>query len=294
VLAGSGRIPDGDTLFEIGSITKVFTALLLADMALEGSVALDEPLRELLAGVRVPSRGGEICLEHLATHTSGLPRLPPGMLPRALFDTSNPYAQLDEDRVLAALERTRLRRAPGKRVRYSNLGPGLLGIALARRAGIGYEELLRSRVLEPLGLADTGIDVPPERLARGHSHRGRPVSWWDFPGLAGAGALRSSANDLLRLLSACLDPPDSRLGRALALAMKPRARAGRRLQIGLGWFQLRRGGETLVWHDGGTGGFRSIAGFVPTRRTAVVALTNSARPVHRVALRLGSALTGAG
>lgn len=275
-----------DALFEIGSVTKVFTATLLADLSHAGSVSLDEPLQALLPGVRVPTRDGEITLEHLATHSAGLPRLPPGFLRRARRQRANPYAWLREDDVLPALEATRLRAAPGTKVRYSNFGAGVLGIALARRAGMPYAELLHGRVLAPLELHDTGVDVAAERLAVGHSRRGRPVDHWDLGALEGAGALRSSASDLLRFARACLEPPSAAPGPALALTLQPRRRLNRFGDIGLGWFLGRRKqGWTLAWHNGGTGGFRSFVGLVPERGVAVVALTNSARSADRMAVR---------
>lgn len=275
-----------DALFEIGSVTKVFTATLLADLYLAGEVALDEPLQALLPDVRVPTRDGEITLEHLATHSSGLPRLPPGFLRRARRQRQNPYAWLREDDVLAALERTRLRARPGTKVRYSNFGAGLLGIALARRTGVPYGELLRARVLTPLALRETGVDVAADRLAAGHSRRGLPVAHWDVRGLEGAGALRSSAGDIVRFVRACLEPPSAAPGPALALALEPRRRLNRFGDIGLGWFLGRRKeGWTLAWHNGGTGGFRSFVGLALGQGVGVVALTNSARSADRVAVR---------
>jgi CubicO group peptidase (beta-lactamase class C family) len=280
-----------DALFEIGSVTKVFTAVLLADLSLAGEVALDEPLQALLPDVRVPTRDGEITLEHLATHSAGLPRLPPGFLRRARRERANPYEWLREEDVLAALERTRLRARPGTRVRYSNYGAGLLGLALARRTGTPYGELLQARVLSPLGLAETGIAVPAERLVAGHSRRGRPVAHWDVRGLEGAGALRSSARDLLRFARACLEPPETAPGPALELALQPRRRLNRFGDIGLGWFLGRRkDGWTLAWHNGGTGGFRSFVGLAVERGVAVVALTNSTRSVDRLAVRMAERL----
>lgn len=284
VRAGDG-VP-ADALFEIGSVTKLFTATLLADLSLAGSVSLDEPLQSLLPGVRVPTRDGEITLEQLATHSAGLPRLPPGFARQARRRRENPYAWLREEDVLAALERTRLRAAPGSKVRYSNFGAGVLGIALAHRAGVPYGELLRTRVLSPLGLHDTGIDVAGERLAAGHSRRGRPVAHWDVHGLEGAGALRSTAGDLLRFARACLEPPAVPPGPALAVTLESRRRLNRFGDIGLGWFLGRRKeGWTLAWHNGGTGGFRSFLGLAPERRVAVVALANCTRSPDRLAVR---------
>ena len=159
-VAGGARIPDAHSIFEIGSITKVFTALALADMAEEGLVSLDDPVESLLPGVAVPTRGGRVVtLADLASHTSGLPRLPPGLLRKARNDPANPYASFSDEDLESSLGRTRLRRKPGTRFRYSNFGAGVLGHALALRCGCSYEQLIRERVCEPLGLDDTWVDA---------------------------------------------------------------------------------------------------------------------------------------
>src|SRR5687767_12715314 len=149
---------DGDTLFEIGSITKVFTSLLLADMIQKGEVALTDPVAKYLPEtVRMPERGGKkITLEHLATHTSSLPRLPANMFPR---DPANPYADYTTGQLYEFLSSTELMRDIGEKYEYSNLGVGLLGHALARRAGMSYETLVRMRILEPLGMKSTTISL---------------------------------------------------------------------------------------------------------------------------------------
>ena len=163
------RAPGADSIFEIGSITKVFTALALAKQSLAGLVDLDEPVRQLLpAGVQVPSRAGrEITLRHLATHMSGLPRLPKGMLWRALLHPNepDPYAQYSAELIFEGLSRTKLHAPPGDRFRYSNLGGGLLGLALATRAGTTYESVIDAEVCRPLGLTDTHITSSPEQAA---------------------------------------------------------------------------------------------------------------------------------
>jgi CubicO group peptidase (beta-lactamase class C family) len=202
---GTKDRPDGATIFEIGSVTKVFTGLLLADLAEQDLVGLDEPLAGYLpAWVRVPTRGGhQLTLGELASHAAGLPRNPSGMLRRWLRDRRNPYAGLSVEELYAGLARTRLRRRPGERVKYSNLGPGLLGHALARAAGQPYEQLVRERICRPLGMPDTVITSTGEqtaRLATGHTRRGRPTPPFELPALAGAGALRSTVTDLLRFL----------------------------------------------------------------------------------------------
>jgi serine-type D-Ala-D-Ala carboxypeptidase/endopeptidase len=170
-MVGYGRLrtdaqdpPDGGTVFEIGSITKVFTGLLLADLAEQGLVGLDEPLASYLpASARVPTvEGRRITLGDLASHAGGLPRDPKGTPRRWLGDRHNPNAGLSVEELYAGLARTRLRRQPGVRVKYSNLGAGLLGQALARAAGQPYETLVRERICLPLGMADTVVTPTSE------------------------------------------------------------------------------------------------------------------------------------
>ncbi|MBD0337973.1 MAG: beta-lactamase family protein [Thermoleophilia bacterium] len=290
VIECSGNLAP-DSIVELGSITKVFTGVLLADLALEGLVRLDDPVRpHLPPGLSLPPPvGREISLAELASHLSGLRRAPRGMWRLALRDLDNPYAGLREAELAEALARTRLRRPPG-RFRYSNLGGGLLGIALSHRAGVEYEQLVCERICAPLGMPDTMIEPTAEqrpRVAQGHSFVGRPRAAFALPGLPGAGALRSTVPEMLRFLRATVDLPPTRLGKALELARTPRATAGRGLSIGLGWLVLepRRGPVTLV-HNGGTGRFRSFAGVVLERRAAVFVASSTNRSVDRVALRL--------
>ena len=285
--AGTRVVPTADDLFEIGSISKVFTALVLADLVVRGDLRLDQPVRELLPGVPVPSHGGtEITLEHLATHRGGLPRSPrlgPRGYVRHLrgrdpYDATTPNALLDD------LGRVRLRRRPGTGgASYSNLGVALLGIALVRFTGVvDYESLVVPRVCEPLGMSATRVGAPAESVLVGH--RGsRQVDRWRLTGLAGAGGLVSSATDLLTFLAAQLDPAGTPLETAIRLTQQPRgdARGG----VGLGWMRASTPHE-LWWHNGGTGGYRSFAGFIPDRHVAVVVLSNQARTVDLAALRL--------
>jgi CubicO group peptidase (beta-lactamase class C family) len=297
--SGGHDVPDGGTIFEIGSVTKVFTGLLLADLAGQGVVGLDDPLAgHLPSWVRVPTRGGrQITLGDLASHAGGLPRDPKGMLRRWLADRRNPYANLSVEELYDSLARTRLRRRPGERVRYSNLGAGLLGQALARAAGQPYEKLVRQRICRPLGMGDTMVAPTGEqaaRLATGHTRGGRPVAPFQLPALAGAGALRSTATDLLRFLEANLDTGRTPLADQLERTQQPRLRAAKRLEVGLGWLIAHPPGPAgpVLWHNGGTGGFRSFVAFDRGAGTAVVVLSNTARSVDRLGLRLLRALPG--
>jgi serine-type D-Ala-D-Ala carboxypeptidase/endopeptidase len=275
----TNRPVDGDTLFEIGSATKVFTSLLLADAVARGEVALTDAVStHLPADVKMPERGGKkITLQDLATHTSGLPRLPLNLAPK---DPSDPYADYSVRQLYECLSTYELPRDIGSRYEYSNLGAGLLGHVLARRAGMDYETLVRARITEPLGMTVTVITVPnplKPRLAGGHNAQLAPVPNWTIPTLAGAGALRSTTNDLLTFLSANLGYTKSPLAPAMASMLAVRRPTGTTgLEIALGWhiFTTPSGGE-IVWHNGGTGGYRSFLGFDPKRRAGVVVLSNT-------------------
>ena len=171
---GNGRALDGDTVFEIGSVTKVFTSLVLADMVQRGEAAFDDPVAKYLPEqVKVPERAGRsITLEDLSRHMSALPRLPSNLV---LRNMSNPYAEYSVEQLYEFLSAHELSRDIGSKYEYSNLGVGLLGHALARRAGADYESLVKVRVLEPLGMKSTSITLSPEmkaRLATGHTKTG--------------------------------------------------------------------------------------------------------------------------
>jgi CubicO group peptidase (beta-lactamase class C family) len=276
---GDARPLDGDTVFEIGSITKVFTSLLLADAVRRGEVALSDPVAKYLpAEVTVPERSGRaITLQDLATHTSGLPRMPDNFQPK---DLANPYADYSVERMYQFLSRHQLARDVGSAVEYSNFGFGLLGHVLARRAGMEYDALVRTRVTGPLGMRHTAIALSPDmqaRLAPGHSPALEPVPNWDLPTFAGAGALRSSANDMLTFLGAALGYGSSPLDSAFATMLSTRrpASSSTGLDTALGW-QIFKAQETeVIWHNGGTGGYRTWTGYEPRSRTGVVVLTNA-------------------
>lgn len=274
---------NGDTVFEIGSVSKVFTATLLAQMAAAGEVGLDDPIAKYLpVDAKVPSRSGKaITLRHLATHRSGLPRMPTNITAR---DAADPYADYGAAAMLALLGSLSLERDPGEAYEYSNLGAGLLGHLLATRAGLSFEQLLRERIFVPLGMNDTAVVLPPRlsgRLAHGHS-LGEPVSAWAFDVLAGAGGIRSTANDLLRFVAAFAGGRFTKLGTSM-LEATVEADAPN-VRIGLGWHVTRRFGLDLVWHNGLTGGFASYVGFERGTRHGVVVLTNGHQGLEEIGL----------
>jgi CubicO group peptidase (beta-lactamase class C family) len=272
---------DGDTLFEIGSMTKVFTSLLLAEAVQRGEVALTDPISKYLpARVTVPERGRAITLQDLSTHTSGLPRLPNNMNSQ---DGENPYADYTVDQMYQFLSTYQLPRDVGATYEYSNLGAGLLGHILALKAGTDYESLVGARITGPLGMAGTAIKLAAPlqaRLAPGHDRMLQPAKNWDLPSLAGAGALRSSANDMLTFLAAELGYTQTSLAPAMKAMLLPRrpAAGAPRTEVALAWHIFTANGKTIFWHNGGTGGYRTYMGFDPDARTGVVVLTNAVSP----------------
>jgi D-alanyl-D-alanine-carboxypeptidase/D-alanyl-D-alanine-endopeptidase len=285
-----GPHPTPDTLFEIGSITKAFTGVLLADMHLRGEVELDSPLAAYRDGPAPAWRGREPTLLELATHRSGLRNTPRRLARRELafalgFGDDDPWQDVDPGRYGELLRETSPRRAPGGRIRYSSIGFGLLGEALAAAAGKPFEDLLRERILSPLGMLATIMD-PGGAQVRGHSRRGRPRPPLEDV-MPAAGSIRSSAADLSAFLSACISPGPDPPGPALALAQRPVHRVNRRLSIGLGWLVVTPPRKSpVVWHNGGTWGFSSFAAFSPERGRGVVVLSNMARSVDRLGWRL--------
>lgn len=276
--SGAPGMPlDGNTVFEIGSITKVFTASILADMVAKGEVKLDDPVAKYLpSSVRIPSRNGkQITLLDLATQSSGLPRMPTNFTPA---DNNNPYADYTVAQMYAFLSSYELTRDIGAQYEYSNLGVGLLGHALALKAGKSYETLVTERILRPLGMNDTRITLTPamkSRLAPGHSEGGEVVANWDLPTLAGAGALRSTVGDMLKFLAANLDTTSVPLGRVLATTHFARRDVnGAQMRIGLNWHILNAMGRPVIWHNGGTGGYRTFIGFDQANNRGAIVLSN--------------------
>jgi serine-type D-Ala-D-Ala carboxypeptidase/endopeptidase len=275
---GDKRPLDGNTLFEIGSITKVFTALIAADMAQRGELKLDDPIAKYLPSTaKIPERNGrQITVVDLATHTSGLPRVPGNFRPK---DPENPYVDYGVDELYSFLSSYELHRDIGVKFEYSNLGFGLLGQVLARRAGMDYEKLVVTRICDPLGMMSTRITLSEalrKRFAAGHSSDLVTVPAWDIPTLAGAGALRSTANDLLVFLAAMMGYTNNPLAEAQKTTLSiTRPTGSPFMDTALGWVIDTRGGGQIIWKNGGTGGYRTFIGYSPQTRIGIVALSNA-------------------
>ncbi len=271
---GSGQKPDGRTLYEIGSITKTFTAALLADEILRGTMGLQDPVQKHVpASIHIPTFGAQIItLEHLATHTSGLPRMPDNFAPA---DPMNPYADYTLKQMGDFLTAHQLRRAPGT-YEYSNLGMGLLGHVVSWNTKQSYEQLLKDRIAAPLKMKDTGIaldEAMQKRMAAPYARSLKPHALWDLNVLAGAGAIRSTVDDMLLYAAAQYAPDDTPCHRALRLTHAVRHRTDDGLGIGLAWIHARDGVTML--HNGQTGGYASFLAVIPKLRMAVVVLSNT-------------------
>jgi CubicO group peptidase (beta-lactamase class C family) len=279
-------VPPEKVIFEIGSITKVFTGLLLAETVNEGKARLDDPIAKYLpADLKLTPAVAAITLEQLAIHTSGLPRLPANMKPA---DPLDPYAEYGPTEMYAFLTAYAPTKSVPQPADYSNFGMGLLGHILERIHGKSYAELVAERITGPLGMKDTVIELDPDQQARfAVPYSGAaPVKPWRVTGLAGAGALRSTAADLAGFAQALMSPGDSPLQAAWALARQPRADMGGE-KIGLAVMVGKRNGVLTYSHGGGTGGFRSYLEFSPdTQRGLVVFLNNDVREAETIAAAL--------
>lgn len=274
-----GAAVDENTVYEIGSITKVFTAILLADMVAKGEVSLTDPIEKYLPKeVKAPTADGKsILLENLSIQNSGLPGMPSNFRPK---DQGNPYADYTVEMLYENLGKVIPRPGIGVKYQYSNVGVGLLGHLLELASGKDFEALVLERIATPLGMPDTRIafnDSMIARLAKPHAE-GKEGKNWDIGSLAGAGALRSTAKDMIRFMQANLGQIDSPLIKAMEETHKPRSEAGlETMRIGLGWHILTTpAGNDIVWHNGGTGGYHTFAGFLKNTKTGVVVLANDA------------------
>jgi CubicO group peptidase (beta-lactamase class C family) len=283
---------DEPPLFEIGSISKPFTGVLLADMSLGGEVNLDDPVTTYLPVDALPLwEGRPPTLEELATHRAALPNAPRPLARKELafglgLSRHDPWTGIDTAAYHRLVHQTKAAAPPGRRFAYSSLGYGLLGDALTAVTGKPYETLLQERIGIPLGLESLTTSADDPRQLDGHSRRGhRRPPLRDH--MAAAGAIRATAPDLLAFLTARLAPPPTPPGPALELATEPRFQVRKRLAWGLVWMVLQRKDKPdLAWHSGGTWGFRSFAAVSVASGTAVVVLSNSARSVDRLGLKI--------
>lgn len=282
-----GEAVDEHTIYEIGSISKTFTAILLANMAEQGTLKVDDPAQKHLpTKAKMPTRGeAVITLGHLSDHTSALPRMPDNFTPS---NQANPYADYTFDQLYAFISSHELRRDIGSEYEYSNLAQGLLGQILAIKADTDYEALMIDVIAKPLKMKETKIvfdERMKKNLAVGHAD-GMEVENWDIPTLAGAGAIRSSTHDLLKYLAANMGLQKSKLYPAMKATHQVRHDKAGNNRVGLGWHIMSSKNGDIIWHNGGTGGYRAFAGFIKETKTGVVVFTNATESVDDIGIHL--------
>lgn len=284
---GSRQTLDGDSIFEIGSLTKLLTDALMVEMSARGEAAMTDPVAKYLPATvkRQALNGKEITLLHLASHTSGLPREPDNLLQSDCIADDRAYSI---DRLYTFLNGFEFQRGIGSRTEYSNLGVSILGHALALRAGMDYDDLLRRRVTGPLGMSATGVSLASNlenRIAKGHSSEGVPMPSRINAWLPGAGGLHSSVNDLLKFLAANLDLSPTPLNALLVTMQQPIHNASYYLPC-IGWNVDRSFDRELYWRTGGTLGYSSFLGFDKQSKRGVVILSNSRNEVDDIGMHL--------
>lgn len=266
-------------IYEIGSISKVFTSLLLADLVRAEKVRLDDPIGKYFPDhVTASQEVLNITLLQIATHSSGLPRLPSNLKINRR-SKPNPYAHYTVELLHEFLANHQIPSEKPYPVLYSNLGAGLLGYILANVLGCSYEEAMRQTICEPLELVDTFIELDQDRqqrLVAGHSGKGKQVPNWDLSILAGAGGIRSSMADMMKFLAANLGHRVVELSliKSLQECHQPQLQVNEQLQVGLGWMISDFNGDRLIWHNGATGGYHSFIGFLKEKKKGVCILTN--------------------
>jgi CubicO group peptidase (beta-lactamase class C family) len=274
---GNGTKPDEHTIFEIGSISKTFTATLLAIAVNNGKLKLEDPVNRYLPD-SIPSlefEGVPVTLKTLSNHSSGIPIMPTNFYSS---DPNNPfkdYAVLD---LFSFYKYLHLTRKPGEKYEYSNVAVGTLGVILEKVFGKGYESLITDSICKPLGMSDTEQFIKKNdsvRFAKGYTESGSYISQWDLKALPGAGAIRSTAEDLLKYADGNMGNAPNSLMQAFKLTHMVTFNDGTN-KVGLGWHYLKNGEEELLFHNGGTGGFRSYLALNPQKKFAVVILSNTA------------------
>lgn len=282
--AGSGLTPDENTQYEIGSITKTFTATLLADLVEKGTIQLDDAIGAYLPDSVAQNESiAAITFKQLANHTAGLPRMPDNYNKIPGYSDSQPYEAYDRAALFSALKKLSLPREPDTEYEYSNFGYGLLGELIAIISKKNYIECVTEVITAPLHMTNTSDQIADDVNIAPPHHQGQQVPMWKFKSLAGAGALKSTVNDLLRYAITQLSMPDNSLQQAMALTRLFTFFVPPTSDIGLAWHMDIYGDITCIWHNGGTAGSSSFMGLIPDEKSAVIVLSNASLSVDQTA-----------
>lgn len=274
-------LPNQQTVYEIGSITKTFTGAVLAEMVTEGKVNYDDPIAKFLPDsiCNWPSEKA-ITLEELSTHSSGLPRLPDNLTKHFFADIDNPYKNYSAEDLYTFLKTYSATSKAKRKIEYSNLGVGILGHILAMVDGKSYEKMVADRIFSPLEMDNSSIEISEGQLVQGHDALGYPTSQWDFQAIAGAGAIRSSTADMMKYLEANISAQ-----KPYVATHHPRKDMSNFQKIGLGWISQKNGDLAFTWHNGGTGGFTTFMGFSKEQKIGVIVMANSTQSVDAIGVR---------
>lgn len=263
------EVENATSIFEIGSISKVFTSFLLTQAEEKGLLSITDTIQyDLDIDWKVDE---PITYEMLANHTSGLPRIPSNLLKDAMLHPENPYARYDEEALITYLEeKMKLKTSPGEEYAYSNLGAGLLAYLVCNKLGLSYEEALQKMILRVLEMENTSTDLTvydTKEIVQGLNKKGKPTRNWDFKVMAGAGAIKSNVNDMMKFMYSQLNDENGGIEK-----MQTKTFEGERFDLALGWHIIPD--ENWLWHNGGTGGFKSSLVLDPETKKGVVILTN--------------------
>lgn len=273
---GNKNLPDSYTLFEIGSITKTFTATLLAYYSLVHKISLQDPITKYLPDSVASNKSlAGITVEMLSNHTSGLPSVPANIYQGNADDRLNPYKMYSRHLLFSYLKQCTPDAKPGEQYAYSNLAVGLLGVILEGVSGQPYEQMVKTVICKPLGMMNTVQHITPtleKEVVAVYDRQGQQVSLWDFDALAAAGCLKSSMHDML--LYAKANMHDAKEEPYKAMQLTHIVTTEKILRVGLGWHYTRDKESHTIWHNGGTGGSSSFLAFNADKNIAVVVLSN--------------------
>lgn len=282
-------LPTGTSIYEIGSISKLFTSILLADLVEKNIITLDDSIAKYLPdSVKANPFIQKITFRQLANHTSGLARIPSNLEKTSKYDARNPYANYTRKELYQYLKSIKLTTDPGESYEYSNLGFGLLGDIINTITHKSFDQNIKETISLPLGLTNTAekIDPKTQKIVGVYDVNGTQTLPWDFQALSGAGSLKSTTNDLLRFAQYQFKMPENNLENALALTRQFTYYLPPDTDIGLGWNMNMSNDVITYWHNGGTGGSSSYIAIVPDLKSAIVVLSNSANSVDAISLKI--------